>query len=163
MRTVRAILLVAASAALALGVTLPLVRLERLWLLDTEASLIDIVAGLWGDGEVALALVVALVSIAFPALKLVLVHALAIDGSAEPPRWLQSLSRWSMMDVVLVALAVFAAKTSGLAVAGTMPGLWFYAASAGLALGAHALGERRKPEWGRSRTTSAPPGDRRGA
>ena len=163
MRTLRAALLVMASASLALGVTLPLVRLERLWLLESDASLIDIVVGLWGEGEALLAAIVALVSIAFPALKLVLVQALAIEARAEPPRWLQQLSKWSMMDVVLVALAIFAAKTSGLAVAGTMPGLWFYAASAALALAAHALGGREDPHWGRAQTTSAPPEGRRGA
>ena len=162
--TIRATLLVAASAALALGVTQPLVRLERLWLLESEASLLDIVRGLWAQGEALLALVVALVSVAFPALKLVLVQALAMDGAVKPPRWLQQLSKWSMMDVVLVALAIFAAKTSGLAVAGTMPGLWFYAASAALALAAHALGGRDPvPAWGRPETTSAPPENRRGA
>ncbi len=35
-----------------------------------------------------------------------------------------------MLDVVLVALVIFAAKTSGLATAFTQPGLWFFAASA---------------------------------
>ena len=35
-----------------------------------------------------------------------------------------------MMDVLLVALVIFAAKTSGLANAFAQPGLWFYATSA---------------------------------
>ena len=35
-----------------------------------------------------------------------------------------------MMDVMLVALVIVAAKTSGMASAFTQPGLWFYAASA---------------------------------
>ena len=35
-----------------------------------------------------------------------------------------------MLDVVLVALVVFAAKTSGLASAASRPGLWFFAVSA---------------------------------
>lgn len=43
------------------------------------------------------------------------------------------LSKWSMMDVLLVAIVIFAAKTSGLAEAFTQPGLWFYAASSMLA------------------------------
>ena len=41
--------------------------------------------------------------------------------------WLRALSNWSMLDVVLVALVIFAAKTSGLATAFTQPGLWFFA------------------------------------
>jgi paraquat-inducible protein A len=35
-----------------------------------------------------------------------------------------------MMDVLLVAIVVFAAKTSGLANAFSQPGLWFFALSA---------------------------------
>ncbi len=34
-----------------------------------------------------------------------------------------------MMDVLLVAIVIFATKTSGLAQAFTQPGLWFYAGS----------------------------------
>jgi paraquat-inducible protein A len=39
------------------------------------------------------------------------------------------MSKWSMMDVLLVALVIVAAKTSGIASAFTQPGLWFYAGS----------------------------------
>jgi paraquat-inducible protein A len=35
-----------------------------------------------------------------------------------------------MMDVLVVALAVFAAKTTGLASAAAQPGIWFYGAAA---------------------------------
>ena len=52
------------------------------------------------------------------------------------------LSNWSMLDVVLVALVIFAAKTSGLATAATKPGLWFFAASALLTAVASALARR---------------------
>jgi paraquat-inducible protein A len=34
-----------------------------------------------------------------------------------------------MADVLIVALAIFAAKTSGLAEAATQAGIWFYAAA----------------------------------
>ena len=106
-----------------------------------------------------------------PGRQAVLVHALAIDRAAEAPGWLLQLSQWSMVDVVLVVPAIFAAGTSGLAVAGTMPGPWFYAGSAALALGAHALGRRDRAHaaWGRAKargrspTAGAPPEDRRGA
>ena len=47
-----------------------------------------------------------------------------------------------MLDVVLVALVVFAAKTSGLATAITKPGLWFFAASVILTAAAARLADR---------------------
>jgi len=53
------------------------------------------------------------------------------------------LSKWSMMDVLVVALAVFAAKTSGLASAAALPGLWFYAGAALLSALAAALIKNR--------------------
>ncbi len=57
-----------------------------------------------------------------------------------------------MMDVLLVAILVFAAKTSGLASAASQPGIWFYAGSAALAAIAAELVKRdadaRKPRRG---------------
>jgi paraquat-inducible protein A len=88
-------------------------------------------------------MVVALASVLFPAVKLVWLQ-LGVAGTAG--RWLghlHALGRWSMMDVLLVALVVFAAKTSGLAEAVTRPGVWFYAASTLAAAGAALLLDRR--------------------
>jgi paraquat-inducible protein A len=86
-----------------------------------------------------------LFSIAFPCLKLGFLHVAAYageHGAKRIPSWLRALSNWSMLDVVLVALVIFAAKTSGLATALTQPGLWFFAASAVLTAAASALVKR---------------------
>lgn len=78
-------------------------------------------------------ILVALFSIAFPIAKLAVLHILAFaqrnECSAGVPPWLSVLGKWSMLDVLLVALVIFAAKTSGIAAALTQPGLWFFAAS----------------------------------
>ncbi len=144
----KAIVLVAAPISLALGLILPLVRFERLYFFNETPSLIDIVVSLWQGGDGALAVLVALFSIVFPVLKLLglALEALAPVSSPEQRgllrRLVPLLSRWSMMDVLLVALVIVAAKTSGLAEAFTQPGLWFYAASAMLAGILHALLKR---------------------
>lgn len=94
------------------------------------------------EGEGPLSLVVALFSVVFPCLKLALMHVAAYggrDARHRVPSWLRALSNWSMLDVVLVALLVFAAKTSGLAAALTQAGLWFFAASAAMTVAASAL------------------------
>ena len=96
-------------------------------------------------GDRALAVVICLFSVAFPSLKLVLLHLAAYGGKAweaRVPGWFRMLSNWSMLDVVLVALVIFAAKTSGLATAAAKPGLWFFAASALLTAAASALARR---------------------
>lgn len=142
MRRLLPLLLFAATISFALGVVLPLIRLDRLLVFTDEPSLVAMVAGLWAEGDILLAGVLGLFSIAFPALKLGLLHIAAYGGAEGHrlvPRWFLALSRWSMLDVVLVAIVIFAAKTSGLAAASTQPGLWFFAASVLLTAAASAL------------------------
>lgn len=126
-------LLLASSLCLAFGLILPLVRLDRLYFFSQSPSLLGIVRGLWDDNEVLLALIVGLFSVVFPVAKLAVLHILAFgrrnEGDGGAPEWLKALGKWSMLDVLLVALVIFAAKTSGLATALTQPGLWFFVAS----------------------------------
>lgn len=129
----RMLLVALAGVSLALGLVLPIMRLERLYVFSDTPSILDLVSGLWRDGEWPLALVIGLFSVVFPLLKLVLL-AWREAGRALPEgsfgRALPHLSKWSMIDVMLVAIVIFAAKSSGLASAVAQPGLWFYAASA---------------------------------
>lgn len=124
----RPYLLMIAAIAFGLGITLPLVRFEKLYFFTDTPSLLGIVSGLWEDGSLALALIVAIFSILFPLIKMAMAFRVAVNGGALP-KWVNLLSKWSMMDVLLVALVVFAAKTSGLATAISQPGIWFYALS----------------------------------
>jgi len=142
MRLLTAIVLASATFCFALGITLPLMEVRRLFVLSDHPSLIGIASSLWATGDYLLALVITLFSIVFPAFKLMLLHAAAMALPGAPfhvPRLLRSLSNWSMLDVVLVALVVFTAKNSGVATALTRPGLWFFAASVVLTVAAAAL------------------------
>ncbi len=124
----RPALLLAAAICFGLGISLPLIRFEKLWLFTDTPSLLGIVGGLWDKGDLALALVVAAFSLLFPVVKMFTVFEAAV-GAGRFPAWAGVLSKWSMMDVLLVAIIIFAAKTSGLATAVTQPGVWFYGAS----------------------------------
>ncbi|PSM17316.1 MULTISPECIES: paraquat-inducible protein A [Nitratireductor] len=146
MRYLLPVLLFAATLCFALGIVLPLLRVDRLLVFTEEPSLVGLVFGLWTAGDWLLALLVGLFSIALPTLKLGLLHVAAYAGDGahrSVPRWLAALSNWSMLDVVLVALVIFAAKTSGLAAAAAQPGLWFFAASVVLTATAAALVRHR--------------------
>jgi len=148
MRLALPLVLFAATLCLALGLVLPLIRVERLFVFADEPSLVGIIQGLWQEGDWALSAIIALFSVVFPCLKLGLLHVAAYGGDeveARIPPWFRALSNWSMLDVVLVALVIFAAKTSGLATAFTKPGLWFFAASAVLTAAASALAKQRTP------------------
>jgi paraquat-inducible protein A len=118
---------------LALGLFLPIIRFERLYFFSETPSLVELVAALWQQGDILLALLVGSFSILFPTVKLAGIGLQAFTGSGEGGlfrRLMPHLSKWSMMDVMLVAIVVFAAKSSGMAAAVAQPGLWFYAGSA---------------------------------
>ncbi|MEP3275298.1 MAG: paraquat-inducible protein A [Stappiaceae bacterium] len=130
MRTFLALLLPLSAFSFALGLTLPLVRLETLYFFEETPSLLAIVYGLVIEADYALAGVVALFSILFPAGKILLLSVVSLRGEkSRSVAYLGAVGKWSMMDVMLVALVVFGAKTSGLASAVALPGLWFYAAA----------------------------------
>lgn len=151
MRFLLPAVLCGASFCFALGITLPLVRIERFFLLTDEPSLIAMIASLWRGGDWVIAALVLMFSVIFPAMKLLLLHAAAFAQSGESgrvPSWFRALSNWSMLDVVLVALVIFAAKTSGLATAFTQSGLWFFAASVALTVIAAAMVKRRETSGG---------------
>ena len=87
---------------------------------------------LWIDQSWPLAIIVGFFSILFPALKLLYL----LTASLMPQMFvnvrglsaLSTLSKWSMMDVLVVALVIVATKTSGLAKATAQPGLWYFTA-----------------------------------
>jgi paraquat-inducible protein A len=124
------------AALLALGVALPIMRFDQLYFFSREPSLLQLVGELWEDGNFGLAVAVGAFSLAFPAAKLIALGLEVAAGEARSQllrRAMPHLARWSMMDVMLVAIVIFAAKTSGLATAVTLPGFWCYAASAVIA------------------------------
>lgn len=146
-------LLFAGPFCLALGLTLPLVRFEQFFFFEDTPSLIGIILMLWQGGDQLLAVLVALFSVVFPVAKLLVVlNEAAVKRAGEDRQkgilssFIPLLSKWSMMDVLLVALVIVAAKTSGVASAFTQPGLWFYAASALAVTVSHYLLQRRSPE-----------------
>ncbi|WP_346892054.1 paraquat-inducible protein A [uncultured Roseibium sp.] len=128
MRLIIALLLPVSTFSFALGLTQPLMRFERLYFLEDRPSLIEIVQTLWNDGDPWLATLIGTFSIGFPAVKILLTHMAALNGGkTRSLALLSAVSKWSMLDVMLVALVMFAAKTSSLADAAVLPGLWFYA------------------------------------
>ncbi|MEO0635136.1 MAG: paraquat-inducible protein A [Pseudomonadota bacterium] len=143
MKLALALCLVGSAFSLGLGLVLPLVELKRLYFLTDTPSLLQIITGLWSDGSAPLALVVALFSVAFPLAKILAVTASALGSSGKVTRVLSALSKWSLLDVLLVAIVIFAAKTSGLATAITQPGVWFFAAATLLAAVASLLTGKR--------------------
>jgi len=165
MRPLIALLLLTSAVSFGLGIILPIIRFEKLYFFNETPSLLSLFTGLWQEGSIFVALAILVFSIIFPLTKLSIVFISAIAPSsnlAHSPitRFAGILSKWSMMDVLLVALVIFAAKSSGLASAFAQPGIWFYGASA--ITGAVAAGLLKK-DAGTALKTPAPTQDGRRA
>jgi len=140
--------LLIASIAFGLGLVLPLVKFEKFYFFSENPSLIELITTLWAGGDNWIAVLVALFSILFPLIKMLIVFDAAISRQSKQfPRWISYLSKWSMMDVLLVALIIFGAKTSGVATAISQPGIWFYATAALFSvIAAELLNQRNKED-----------------
>lgn len=125
--------LILALAFLPLGLILPVLETTRLWVFKSSYSLIDTVRALINEGEVALGLLIAVFSLLTPAAKAIAVTALHLrqagSGAGALARWVERLGKWSLTDVLVVALLIVLASGTGLDLAAE-PGLWFFAASA---------------------------------
>ena len=88
---------------------------------------------------------VLLFSIIFPGLKLLYLlmvstlPASEIQRQGRRIRALEWLGKWSMHDVLVLALTIFYVKSTGLADATSLPGLYFFAAAVLLTMIAHGL------------------------
>jgi paraquat-inducible protein A len=144
------VLALASAVCLVLGLTLPVMKLTRLYFWTDTPSILSIVSALWESGETFLAGVIFVFSIVFPALKLLYIAMAGTLTAFDPARrghWLKRiewLGKWSMLDVLVLALLVFYAKAVGFADAVTLPGVYFFAASVFLTMIAYSLIEREE-------------------
>jgi paraquat-inducible protein A len=142
------VLTLAAAVCLVLGLTLPVVKLTRLYFWTDTHSLTSIISALYYTGEVFLACVIFVFSIVFPAFKLLYIILAGTLITVDPSRrssWfkrIEWLGKWSMLDVLVLALLVFYAKSTQLADAVALPGIYFFAASVILTMVAYSLVER---------------------
>jgi paraquat-inducible protein A len=141
------ILIVAATVCLVLGLTLPIVRLTRFYVWTDVHSMMSILEELYKSQEIFLAATICLFSVVFPAVKLLyllgLYSARNIDAEKRG-RLLKRigwLGKWSMLDVLVLALVVFYAKATKLADAVSMPGIYMFAGAVLLTMLAYALVE----------------------
>ena len=141
------VLLAAVAVLLALGLTLPVIRVERFVFFSREASLLGIVWSLFESREFLLGGIIGLFSVVFPVAKLGLLLSLWRSAGRDAVsrvlfRRLEMFGRWSMLDVLVAALLVFAIKSTGLAAAASEPGLYCFAAAGLLSMAATRAIER---------------------
>jgi len=113
------VLVVVSLALLVCALVLPVMRVEKLVFWQDNYSVITGVKELYFDGSWALATVLFLFSVLFPIGKLMLLLGLwyrqvDIRQREKLLHLLGHLSRWSMLDVFVVALMIVLSKGSGL-------------------------------------------------
>jgi paraquat-inducible protein A len=127
--------IIGAAVCLALGISLPIIRLTKYVFWSTEHSLLSTVQVLIHDGQIFLGLTVLIFSIVLPILKLLYLLLISTLPTAELVRHhrrlraLEWLGKWSMHDVLVLALTIFFIKAQGLYDAASLAGVYFFTAA----------------------------------
>ncbi|HKS16390.1 MAG TPA: paraquat-inducible protein A, partial [Planctomycetota bacterium] len=103
--------LLLATAALPLGLLLPVIHFSWALKADTTFTVITGVADLLQGGHVFVGLIILLFSVIFPVTKILCLYGLwfvplSPAARESPLRWLEFLGKWSMLDVFVVAILI---------------------------------------------------------
>ena len=103
------LLLLVALACLVVGVSAPLLTLEKMYFFENTVSLLSTIKGLYLQQEWFLFYVIAIFSLCVPAIKiasLVLITNMQFEAGSFLDKTLQvieTFGKWSMLDVFVVA------------------------------------------------------------
>ena len=109
---------VAAMVLLPAAVLLPILEIEKLGH-HHRSSILGGIVDLYQTGSVLIATVILLFSLVLPSLKILALIELSWLCSMQQRhrawtyRWMEQIGKWSMMDVMLLALLVMMIKLSG--------------------------------------------------
>lgn len=147
-----------ASAALYLGLSRPLIVVEKAFFFTNEYSVWKGILSLWRDGELLLAAIVFFFSFVFPIAKLALLVAIWFVPLSPKRRdaWLhqlENLGRWSMLDVFAVAILIVATKLGPLAQVDAQPGVYWFCVAILLSMFATSQVRRLAKRAGIARTS----------
>jgi paraquat-inducible protein A len=140
-----ALLTLAATSTLALGVSLPAIQLTKLYWWTDQHSILSAIAALFLDGEYFLACLIFLFSVCIPVMKLIYLLVVATVTPERPLARvamldrLEGLGKWSMMDVLVLALVIFYVNASYVADATALPGVYWFSLSVFLTMAAYTL------------------------
>lgn len=127
--------IISASVCLALGISLPIIKLTQYVFWSTEHSLLSTTWALISDDQYFLGFTVLVFSIVFPVLKLLYLLLVSTLPQTEINRQhrrlkaLEWLGKWSMHDVLVLALTIFFIKSQGVYDATSLTGVYFFTAA----------------------------------
>ena len=134
-RFLLSIAIIGASICLALGISLPSIKLTKFYFFSTEFSLISTVWTLIQRNQIFLGSIVLVFSILLPVFKilyLIILTTMPLDVLQRQYRRLRALEwlgKWSMHDVLVLALMIFFLKSQGIYDARSLSGVYFFTAA----------------------------------
>jgi paraquat-inducible protein A len=158
-------LIILATVFFALGIILPVIRFTTIYVWTNEHSIATIIWALYESNEYFLCGVVFAVSIFFPFLKLFYLLTLVTSPDLSPEfrrrsfSTMEWLGRYSMTDVMVLALMIFYVNSSGYTEAIVMPGVYFFAASALITMLAYGWANTVPPQRATSVAEPSPAGE----
>ncbi len=159
-------LIIVATVFFALGIILPAIKFTTVFVWKNEHSILSIIYALYTNEEFFLCAVIMTFSVVFPFLKLL--YLLTLVTSPDMPHEfrvrsiaaMEWLGRYSMTDVMVLALIIFYVNSSGYSEAQVQPGIYFFAASALITMfaygWAHTVAPRAKVRIGPAEIVEVP-------
>jgi len=117
------------------GLLLPAISLQQLFLFETSFSLWQAMFGLLDQGEIFLFAVMGIFSVIFPGAKMLLGAWLWLHGQPAGRRVERLIaafslaSRWSMLDVFIIAVTILLVEGTLISSASVRPGIILFAGS----------------------------------
>lgn len=103
------------------GIFFPFFHVTKFWVFDDAVSVVGGIITLFREGEYFLFAVLTLFTLVFPCVKLGLLGVVWLERDHDLARvrrlhgWVESLGKWSMLDVFVVAILIVAMKSAGVA------------------------------------------------
>jgi paraquat-inducible protein A len=119
---------------LLMGLSQPLMRVEKAVFWKNEYSVLQGVNSLWHQNQYSLAIILFFFSIVFPIVKLATLAFIWVVPLPDQKRqaalhWLGLLGKWSMLDVFVVAILIVLVKLGPLAKIEPQRGVYWFAAA----------------------------------
>ena len=135
------LLLLCSLVALVVGVIAPLLTLQKLYFIENTISLISTIQTLYNDNDWLLFILITVFSLCIPVIKIVsllLITNVDFEKGSFLDKTLtviETLGKWSMLDVFVVALLLVSVKLGALAKVEVHYGLYVFAFSVILTMG----------------------------
>lgn len=115
------VLLTVAVLLFGTGIFFPFFHVTKFWVFGNAVSVVGGIITLFHEGEYFLFTVLTLFTLVFPCVKLALLGLIWLERRHDLARvrrlhgWVESLGKWSMLDVFVVAILIVAMKSAAVA------------------------------------------------